>query len=265
MSDTAPTEHTTTSADGTAIHYDVRGDGEPAIVLVHGWAMDRSIWDEEAPRLAGRRVVRLDLAGHGASGGTRRAWTIASLAADVVAVVDALSLLRVVLVGHSMGGPVVLEAARLLAARVAGIVLVDTLLDVAQRTGAAEVDAFARALEGDYPGVTRAMAGEYLFAPATPDAVRQRVLGQALALDPETSVALLRAAWSYDPLPALKEIQAPVRAVSADKYPTNLEGNRAHMPGYTAEIVAGSGHYPMLEQPARFHEALAAQLAALRA
>jgi pimeloyl-ACP methyl ester carboxylesterase len=257
-------DRTTRSADGTVIHYDEQGAGEPALVFVHGWAMDRSFWDEEARRLAGdHHVVRLDLAGHGRSGGDRGAWTIESLAADVAAVVDALALPRVVLIGHSMGGPVVLEAARRLGDRTAGIVLVDALLDVGERTGAAEVDAFARALAADYPKVARAMAGQYLFAPATPEAVRQRVLTKALALDPKTSVALLRAAWSYDPLPALREIHAPVRAVNADMFPTNVERNRTHMPGYTAEIVAGSGHYPMLEQPERFHEALTAQLGAL--
>ena len=56
--------------------------------------------------------------------------------------------------------------------------------------------------------------------------------------------------------PALREIRAPIRAVNADKFPTNLETNRRHMPGYEAAIVAGSGHYPMLEDPPGFAAAL---------
>jgi len=56
----------------------------------------------------------------------------------------------------------------------------------------------------------------------------------------------------HDPRPALAEIKVPIRAVNADKYPTNLEANRRHMPGYEAVIVRGSGHYPMLEDPAAF-------------
>ena len=67
---------------------------------------------------------------------------------------------------------------------------------------------------------------------------------------------MLRETWAYDPLPALREIRAPIRAVNADKFPTNLEANRRHMPGYEAAIVPGSGHYPMLEDPARFGPAL---------
>lgn len=57
-------------------------------------------------------------------------------------------------------------------------------------------------------------------------------------------------------MPALREIKAPVRAVNADKFPTNVEANRRHMPGYEAAIVAGTAHYLMLEDPARFGRAL---------
>ena len=112
------------------------------------------------------------------------------------------------------------------------------------------------------------MANEWQFAPATPAAVRERVLGHAVALPANVSVAILRQVWAYDPLPALREITAPVRAVSADRFPTNLEANRRHMPGYEASLVPGSGHYPMLEDPARFglalDRALAQVLAATR-
>ena len=97
---------------------------------------------------------------------------------------------------------------------------------------------------------------EYLFTPSTPAGVRERVLAHAIAMPPDVSIAMLRQSWSYDPLPALREIKAPIRAVSADKFPTNLEVNRRHMPGYEASIITGSGHYPMLEAPARFDPAL---------
>jgi pimeloyl-ACP methyl ester carboxylesterase len=253
---------TARSADGAVVCFEVAGKGVPTIVLVHGWALDRHVWDGQAPSLSGRyRVVTLDLAGHGESAGSRSAWTMAAFGEDVKAVVEAVGAREVVLVGHSMGGPVVLEAARRMADRVNGIVLVDTLLDAEQRTPATEIEAFAGQLEADYKKTATHMANEYLFAPATPAAVRERVLRHALALPAEVSVAILRQVWAYDPLPALREIKAPIRAVSADKFPTNLEGNRRHMPGYEAILVPGSGHYPMLEDPAQFGRALDRALA----
>ena len=253
---------TARSADGVAIRYQVEGKGEPTVVLVHGWALDRHVWDGQAPSLAARhRVVTLDLAGHGESGGSRSAWTMAAFGEDVKAVVEAVGATQVVLVGHSMGGPVVLEAARRMPDRVKGIVLVDTLLDVEESTPADEIEAFAGQLQADYRTTVTQMSYNYLFAPATPPAVRERVLGHATALPANVSIAILREVWAYDPLPALREIRAKVRAVNADKFPTNLESNRRHMPGYEALIVPGSGHYPMLEQPDRFGTALDQALA----
>jgi pimeloyl-ACP methyl ester carboxylesterase len=253
------------SADGVSIQFRVTGRGEPTVVLVHGWALDHRVWDGEVPRLAERhRVVTLDLAGHGESGRERSSWTMAAFGEDVKAVVEAVGARQVVLVGHSMGGPVVLEAARRMPERVQGIVLVDTLLDVEERTPADAVEGMATQLQADYKTMITKFSNEYLFAPGTPAAVRERVLGAAIAMEPEVSIAVLRATWSYDPLPALREIKARVQAVNADKYPTRIETNRRHMPGYEAILVPGSGHYPMLEDPARFGPALEQAITASR-
>jgi pimeloyl-ACP methyl ester carboxylesterase len=248
---------TAKAKDGNVIRYDVMGRGEPTLVLVHGWALDRHLWDNDVPRLAARyRVVTLDLPGHGQSSGTRAEWTIAAFGDDVKAVVEAVGATDVVLVGHSMGGPVVLEAARRMPDRVRGIVLVDTILDAEARTPTEQIETLAQQLQTDYRHVAAQMTSEYLFVSATPLAVRERVLQKVAALPPDVSIALLKQAWAYSPLAALREIKAPVRAVNADKFPTNLEANRRHMPGYEAQIVPGSGHYPMLETPQPFAAAL---------
>jgi pimeloyl-ACP methyl ester carboxylesterase len=118
------------AADGVAVAYDVRGQGDMALVFIHGWACDRSFWREQLDVFAeDYRVVALDLGGHGESGADREAWSMTTLGGDVQAVVENLNLERVVLVGHSMGGVVALEAARLMPQRVVGIVGVDTLHD----------------------------------------------------------------------------------------------------------------------------------------
>ncbi|NNJ64534.1 MAG: alpha/beta hydrolase, partial [Xanthomonadales bacterium] len=104
---------------GVEIAATVHGIGQPTVVLVHGWMCDQTYWEAQAPALAERfGVVTVDLAGHGQSGIDRQDWTIASLGDDVVAVVSKLQLEQVVVVGHSMGGRVGLEAARQLPNRV---------------------------------------------------------------------------------------------------------------------------------------------------
>jgi pimeloyl-ACP methyl ester carboxylesterase len=82
--------------------------------------------------------VTLDLAGHGDSGKDRSRWSILGLAQDVVAVADDLRLRRIIFVGHSMGGWISLESARVLRGRVVGVVLVDIVHDVGERRSVAQ-------------------------------------------------------------------------------------------------------------------------------
>ena len=115
------------SADGVPIHYDVQGNGPPALLFVHGWCCDHHVWDGQVDHFAPHyTVVRPDLAGHGASGRDRAHWTMEAFGGDVAAVVEQLGLDQVVLIGHSMGGAVIVEAARRLPDAVIGLVGADT-------------------------------------------------------------------------------------------------------------------------------------------
>jgi pimeloyl-ACP methyl ester carboxylesterase len=249
---------TATSPDGVPIRYDAAGKGDPALVFVPCGGCNRGFWDGQMDYFAAKhRVVALDLAGHGQSGVGRKDWTMAAFGQDVVSVVEALGLKRVVLIGHSLGGPAVLEAARRMPGRVAGLVLVDSWVDFEQRFSAEEVEKYVSALQADYRATTTAMVSQYLFSASTPEPVKARVLETVLSGPQEIGVAVFRSSATYDPLPALREIKAPIFAISSDLFPTNVEGNRRYVPGYQAAIMKGVGHYLMLEQPEAFNELLA--------
>src|SRR5262245_45079157 len=114
--------------DGLNVVCEVRGKGDTALVFLHGWCGDRAYWKHQLDEFAADyRVVALDQAGHGESGKDRKSWTASGLAGDVEAVVKALGLKRVILVGHSMGGPVSLLAARRMPGTVVAVIGVDTL------------------------------------------------------------------------------------------------------------------------------------------
>jgi pimeloyl-ACP methyl ester carboxylesterase len=246
------------SADGVPIHFTDQGKGEPALVFVHCWSCDRHLWDNQVPVFAKRhRVVTLDLAGHGDSGRGRRDWSIPAFGEDVKAVVEKLGLKQVVLVGSSMGGPVSLEAARLMPGRIVGIVPVDTLQNVSERVPPEQVAGMLKLLEADYKGTTTQFMNQRLFAAGTPAAVKERMLAGALSVPPEVAVPSIRAVLTYDPQPAFGEMKVPVRAINSDLNPTNVDGNQKVLPGFQAVIMKGVGHYPMLENPARFNELLA--------
>lgn len=119
------------SSDGVKISFDKQGEGEPALVFVHGWSNNRSIWDAQVSHFSKTyKVITVDLPGFGESGNNRQTWTIASFGEDVATVINKLDLDQVVLVGFSMGGPVVIETAKSVPDHVAGLVLVDELHNV---------------------------------------------------------------------------------------------------------------------------------------
>jgi len=253
---------TATSPDRIPIRYHAAGKGDPALVFVHCGGCERGFWDGQMAYFAAKhRVVALDLAGYGQSGVGRKNWTMPAFGQDVVSVVEALDLKRVVLIGHSLGGPAVLEAARRMPGRVAGLVLVDTLVDFEQKRPAAEEMAKVLSeLQAHYRATTTAYVSKLLFSASTPEPVKARVLEAVLSVPQEIGVAAVRSSVAYDPLPALREIRAPIRAINADLFPTNVEGNRRHVPGYQVAIMKGVGHYPMLEQPEAFNALLAEAL-----
>ncbi|MFF9160737.1 alpha/beta fold hydrolase [Streptomyces longwoodensis] len=115
---------------GARLTYDDEGPrdgGGVPLVFVHGWTANRHRWDHQVAHFAERRrVVRLDLRGHGESGGAG-VRTIGELARDVVALLDHLGIERCVLVGHSMGGMIAQTVALEHPERVERMVLVNSI------------------------------------------------------------------------------------------------------------------------------------------
>jgi len=253
---------TVPSADGVAIHYHVEGSGLPAVVFVHGWACDGSIWAGQVKAFSPRHTVAtIDLAGHGQSGRDRATWSVASFAEDVRAVIDRLGLARVVLVGHSMSGYIILETTRLIPDRVAALVPVDTLQDADWKPGDG-LDEWIGSFQKDFVSATLGFVRE-MFPGNADAALVERMATRMSAMPPDVGVAVLRAIFSFDQAAALARVKQPIRAINSDTYPTRLDVNRRYAPQFEAVIVTGTGHFPMLEKPAEFNRLLAGAIADL--
>ena len=259
-----PKSEVVEAADGVPIHYSVTGKGDPALVFIHCWTCNRSFWDNQVAEFSKtNRVVAIDLPGHGESGQGRKNWSVESFGDDVKTVVTKLNLKHVVLVGSSMGGPIALEAARRMPDRVVAIVPVDTLQNVESKVPPDQLDAVFKQMEADYKNATTSLLNQFFFSPTTPAAVKERVINATLAVRPEIAIPILKAVFSWDPTAAMREIKVPIRAINADRVPTDLPVNRKYAPQFDVMIIKGTGHYPMLEDPARFNQMLAEILRSL--
>jgi pimeloyl-ACP methyl ester carboxylesterase len=260
----APAGTVASSFDGVAIHFRAVGQGAPAVVLIHCWMCDSGIWDNVVPELSRtHRVVTLDLPGHGASGRERKEWTMAAFGADVKSVVEALHLKRVILVGHSMGGPVMLEAARLLPGKVVGMVGVDTLLNAEAKRDPKEIAEFLAKLKADFRGQTQQLVRAISGKAADPSVVA-RVAEKMSSGDPAIGLALMDNMQHYDMKAAMLAAKAPMVAINATMRPTNVDGNRKLLPRYEMlPLPEGVGHFPQVEAPEAFNRLLAQAIASL--
>lgn len=252
---------TTPSADGVPIVYEVHGDARPdapTLVLIHGWSCDRSYWKSQVGPVAERfRVVTLDLAGHGDSGLERERWTIASYGADVAAVVEALDLDDVILVGHSMGGDVAVDAARLVPERVAAIVWVDTYRQLGTPRTPEQIEAFVAPLRASFSVNTYAFVSENLFHPGTDSALIERVARDMSEAPPQIAVPSIESSFANGavvPVVLDEELDMPVVAINPADGSTDVES----MARYGVEVVfmPDVGHFLMMEDPQRFNAIL---------
>jgi pimeloyl-ACP methyl ester carboxylesterase len=246
--------------DGLNLVCEVRGQGDTALVFLHGWCGDRAYWKHQVDAFApDYRVVTLDQAGHGESGKDRKVWSAGGLAGDVETVVKALGLKRVILVGHSMGGPVALLAARRMPGTVVAVIGVDTLHNAEDETPEEVRKKFIEAFEKDFKGMMRVgLAG--LVHDKTDAELKKWLVTRAEAQDPKMAVGLMRDLSGLDTKKLLKEARVPVRCInSTGGYqfftPTAVEVNKKYA-DFNAVTIEGVGHYPMLEKPSEFNHKL---------
>ena len=243
---------TVQSRDGVDIAATVHSLGQPTVVLVHGWMCDQTYWKTQIPALAEDfGVVTVDLAGHGLSGTDRKSWTIASLGQDAAAVITHLRLTDVIVIGHSTGGRVGLEVARLLPGTVIGV---DDLQDADEVSDPEENEALFIELENDFAAACAGLVRSW-FREGADGALVDRIATDICSGPGEIGAALMRDYVAYDLASALQFAGVPIRCVNADKWPTNVEANRKYA-DFDAVILSGFGHFLMQEAPDELNDAL---------
>jgi sigma-B regulation protein RsbQ len=249
--------------DGAKIHWTSKGSGSPAIIFVHGWTCDDTSWNAQVPVVSQRhRVITLDLPGHGQSGspaGGKFSMELFSRAVEAVraeAKVD-----RAVLVGHSMGTPVIRQYALMYPQRVSALVLVDGLIQVAGGPGGRGVPP---PMIGEAGLKAREAIVRGMFSASTSAPLQQHILKMMLGAPEATANGAMAATWDStqwkrDP------ITVPVLGIYADKSAlANRDAMKQIYPAVEYHEIPGTGHFLMMEKPDEFNRLLGEFLGRLK-
>ncbi|HEX7336373.1 MAG TPA: alpha/beta fold hydrolase [Gemmatimonadales bacterium] len=249
---------------GVNLAVEVQGEG-PAVLFVHGYPLDRTIWREQIDALEGYRRIAPDLRGMGQSDAPDLGYGMELYAADLAALLDALGVDDVVLCGLSMGGYIAFEFVRQWRSRVRGLVLMDTRAEAdSPEVRRARDAAAATARDQGTAAVSDAMLPKML-APSTltghPEVV-ERVRATMAATPVSGLVGALGAmrdrVGSEPLLPTLAGIPTLVMVGAADILtpPDQARAMAEAIPGAQLAVIPGAGHLPPVEQPAATTERL---------
>ena len=237
-----------------------------AVLFIHGFPFDHSMWRQQVAALARWRCIAPDLRGAGTSAGpaSPSEYTVASYAGDLIGLLDELRIQRAVICGLSLGGYIAFELLRSHAARVRAAVLCNTKAAADTPEAKRDRDAMAELARQRGAG---AIAERLLPKLLSGDTFEQQpeVVQEVREMITRASVggivgALHALRERPDSTPVLAMIRVPVLVVAgADDQIAPAPGMRAMagaIPGAESVVIPGAGHLAPLEQPVPVNAAI---------
>jgi pimeloyl-ACP methyl ester carboxylesterase len=246
--------------DTTKIHYTSEGKGSEALVLVHGWGSNLDFWRAQVPELAKRaRVIALDLPGHGKSDKPETTYSMDYFAAAIDAVMKDAKVERAVLVGHSMGTPVIRQYYRKYPQKTLALVIVDGGL---RPFGTKEQrEQFMAPMRG--PNYKEAGAQMFAAMSATLSAEDKARVKASFDNTPQQVLVSAMEAMSDEALYATDKINVPVLAILAKSpfwAPDTEQFFRSLAPDLEYQMWEGVDHFLHMGKPKEFNAAVIAFL-----
>ena len=252
---------------GQRLHYEAVGSG-PAILMIHGFTNHGMVWAEQVADLlhAGYRVVIPDLAGHGLSQAADRKTTVDDLAADMLALLDHLSIDKTVICGLSLGGMIAQYMAADHPQRVSALAIANSCVDSTGPDVVAAIQSWIEMFERpDGPllrmqAVWPQMLNERYRASPTAEAFLaswQRINGKI----PGTSFAnVARGLQEFKSTDRLKDVRMPCLVITGEfdrLFPPAVCKEIATLiSGASFSLIPGAGHLSSLDSPRQFNELL---------
>tara|TARA_B100001996_G_scaffold361519_1_gene328317 strand:+ start:1452 stop:2393 length:942 start_codon:yes stop_codon:yes gene_type:complete len=244
------------SDDGVMINYYIKGSEKEALVFVHGYSCSSEYWWPQLEYFSKNyTTIAIDLAGHGKSGLNRKEYSMEAFGDDVKSVIEHLDLDQVVLIGHSMGGPVIVKAARSLGMKTRLIIGVDTFHDLTTEG----IGGFARVAVNTmfqlfYDSMTEDSIDDF-FIEKTDKDLEEWIRNDALKSPKNISQGTLDALLTMNYPESLSELSIPMIALNARSFrETKLDSNFDTYKDLQIEFMEDVGHFIMLEKPDEFNK-----------
>ncbi len=235
--------------------------GEFTLLFLHGAFINKEYWTAQISHFAGRyRVVAVDFAGHGLSSHSRSDRDIQSFAADVSKLIEALDLKKVIMIGHSFGTDVMLEAVSINASKIMGLVEVDHLKNVGSELPASVIEQVITGLRTDFIATSEQFARQALVTAATRTDLVDRLVTDYAKTNHEVGISIFQNMIGYSrrEMNLLHGLPLKLYLIHVDYTPTNQEALGRYLGNdYSLHIMKGTCHYPMVENPDVFNQILA--------
>lgn len=245
---------TVASADGSSITYGISGKGNITVVFVHCWTCNHEFWQPQIEHFSSKyKVVWIDLAGHGLSDSNRKEYTMSAFGDDVATVVNKINGKNVVLVGHSMGGAVAIEAAKILGDKVIGVVGVDTFYTSFKYPKTEkEIRGFVKPFEKNFKGTSEKLVRSMFTQNADKELVTSIVKQMSVA-NPSMGISAMYEIFRWNILNVPSELDNQSHKLRNINGAPTGEEKALHK---SVNLISGVGHFVAQVKPKEFNKIL---------
>jgi pimeloyl-ACP methyl ester carboxylesterase len=247
--------------DTMRVHYQNYGEGNEAVVFIHGWSCSLKYWKANIPAFASQsRVIAIDLPGHGDSDKPQVTYSMDLFARAIDAVLQDAKVERATLIGHSMGAPVIRQFYRKYPNKTLALVIVDGSLR--QFANPEQMKQFLDPLRGpNYKEQAERMIG-FIAQNVKDKKDLEEIKATMLSTPQHVMVGAFDAMldetiWKQD------KINAPALAVMAKQPQWNAEYEqfvRDLVPGIDYQTWDGVSHFLMMDEAQKFNDTVLAFL-----
>ena len=239
--------------DDAKVHYLSTGTGDNALVLIHGWSCTAEFWRPQLNDFPGIHVIAVDLIGHGQSDKPKVAYTMEFFARSIEAALIDAKVKHAVLVGHSMGTPVVRQFYRLFPEQTNGLVIVDGALRLFGSKQ--QMDQMIAPMRADYKSTAPKMI-EGILGPLKDEKLRGEIRTAMLATPDYVGVSAFEG-MTDEKIYEKDTIKVPMMAIIAKSPfwpPDTEEFLRSLAPKLEWRAWDGVSHFLMMERPKEFDQ-----------